>query len=216
MKHLAQARGSRLSENSWVPVVFRVVVAKARDLTFGRRAVSLKRGGLSQARACKILQGSLLAVSPKRVSKGPWLYRDWCLNLLYGCFLLYFRLLVVCLIGLSYLKYVVCECACIIWFMDWNWWAGYEHVYETWLDGSLYVGMRLVCMINLWFGWWDMTMVWIGRNSMNLLVKVHGGASYNGRNSVNLLVRVHGGASCNGRNSTTLLVRFRGGASIYN
>ncbi|QCE04221.1 hypothetical protein DEO72_LG8g2255 [Vigna unguiculata] len=117
MKHLAQARGSRLSENSWVPVVFRVVVAKARDLTFGRRAVSLKRGGLSQARACKILQGSLLAVSPKRFVNVPVLYDLW-----------------------------------------------------TEIDE-------------------------LGRNSMNLLVKVHGGASYNGRNSVNLLVRVHGGAS---------------------
>ncbi|QCD94635.1 hypothetical protein DEO72_LG5g2720 [Vigna unguiculata] len=53
MKHLAQASGYRLSENSWELVVVRLVVAQTRDLTFERRAVSLKRGGL-------------LAVSPKR------------------------------------------------------------------------------------------------------------------------------------------------------
>jgi len=49
-----------------------------------------------------------------------------------------------------------------------------------------------------------MTMVWLGRNSMNLLVRSHSGASCNGRNSMTLLVRAHGGASCNGRNSMTL------------
>jgi len=54
-------------------------------------------------------------------------------------------------------------------------------------------------------------MVWVGRNSMNLLVKVHGGASYNGRNSMNLLVRVHGSASCNGRNS----MRVTEGPSLW-
>jgi len=31
---------------------------------------------------------------------------------------------------------------------------------------------------------------------MNLVVRVHGGASSNGRNSMTLLARVHGGASC--------------------
>ena len=41
-----------------------------------------------------------------------------------------------------------------------------------------------------------MDKVWVGRNSMTLLVKAHGGASSNGRNSMNLVVRVHGGASC--------------------
>jgi len=41
-----------------------------------------------------------------------------------------------------------------------------------------------------------MTMVWLGRNSMNLLVRSHGGASWLGCNSMNLLVRFHGGASC--------------------
>ena len=41
-------------------------------------------------------------------------------------------------------------------------------------------------------------MVWVGRNSMTLLM------------------RAHGGTSGNGRNSTNFLIRFRGGASIYN
>ncbi|QCE11889.1 hypothetical protein DEO72_LG10g3127 [Vigna unguiculata] len=43
MKHHAQVRGSHLSENLWVPLVFRLVVAQARDLTFGRRAVSVRQ-----------------------------------------------------------------------------------------------------------------------------------------------------------------------------
>ncbi|QCE10122.1 hypothetical protein DEO72_LG10g1348 [Vigna unguiculata] len=33
MKHLAQAKGSRLSENSWYPVVVHFVVTQARDPT---------------------------------------------------------------------------------------------------------------------------------------------------------------------------------------
>jgi len=37
-----------------------------------------------------------------------------------------------------------------------------------------------------------------------------------GRNSMNLLVRAHGCASWLGRNSTNLLIRSRGGASVYN
>ncbi|QCD85932.1 hypothetical protein DEO72_LG3g453 [Vigna unguiculata] len=38
------------AESSWEPVVVHLVVAQARDLTFGRRAVSLKRGGLAQVK----------------------------------------------------------------------------------------------------------------------------------------------------------------------
>ncbi|QCD99517.1 hypothetical protein DEO72_LG7g799 [Vigna unguiculata] len=52
-----------------------------------------------------------------------------------------------------------------------------------------------------------------GHNFMNLLMRVHGDASYNGRNCMNLLVIVHGGASCNGHNSMTLLVGAHDGAS---
>jgi len=36
-----------------------------------------------------------------------------------------------------------------------------------------------------------------------------------GRNSMNLLVRPHGDALCDGHNSTNLLIRFRGGALVY-
>jgi len=63
----------------------------------------------------------------------------------------------------------------------------------------------LVGKIWLWYG--------LGRNSMNLVVRFHGGASSNGRNSMNLVGRVHGGASSNERNSMNLLVRVHGGAS---
>ena len=35
-------------------------------------------------------------------------------------------------------------------------------------------------------------MVWLWRNSMNLLVRSHGGASWLGHNSMTLLVRAHG------------------------
>jgi len=58
-----------------------------------------------------------------------------------------------------------------------------------------------------------MNKVWVGRNSMTLLVRVYGGASSNGRNSMNLVVRVHGGASSNGCNSMNLVVRVHSGAS---
>jgi len=70
-------------------------------------------------------------------------------------------------------------------------------------------------MINLWLVGDDMVMVWVGRNSMNLLVRSHGGVLCDGRNSMNLLVRSHDGALCDGRNSMNLLVRFRGGALVY-
>jgi len=86
-----------------------------------------------------------------------------------------FLVMVMWLIELLYMKHELCEYACIKWFMGWNWWVGYEYAYETWLDGWWNICMRLVCMISLWFGWWDMTMVWNERNSMILLVKVHGG-----------------------------------------
>jgi len=79
-----------------------------------------------------------------------------------------------------------------------------------WLIKYLYeIGMHdeamLVGKTWLWYG--------LGRNSMNLVVRVHGGASSNGRNSINLVVKVHGGASSNGRNSMNLVVRIHGGAS---
>ena len=75
--------------------------------------------------------------------------------------------------------------------------------------------MRLVCMINLWLVGHDMAMVWVGHNSMNLLVRSHGGVVCDGRNSMNLLVRSHGGSLCDGRNSRNLLLRFRGGVLVY-
>ena len=52
-------------------------------------------------------------------------------------------------------------------------------------------------MINLWLVGDDMVMVWVEHNSMNLLV------------------RSHGGVVCDGRNSMNLLVSFRGGAVVY-
>ncbi|QCE14623.1 hypothetical protein DEO72_LG11g1626 [Vigna unguiculata] len=70
------------------------------------------------------------------------------------------------------------------------------------LDG-LWVGIDVL----------GMSLVWIGHNSMTLLVRVHGGVSSNGRNSMNLVVRVQGGALSNGRNSMNLVVRVQGGTS---
>jgi len=45
--YLAQARNARLSENVWEPWCVVVVLAQARNLTFGRGVVSLRRGGLA-------------------------------------------------------------------------------------------------------------------------------------------------------------------------
>jgi len=56
-----------------------------------------------------------------------------------------------------------------------------------------------------------MIMVCLGRNSMNLLVRSHGGASWLGRHSMTLSVRAHGGASWSGHNSMTLF----GGSSWW-
>ena len=81
----------------------------------------------------------------------------------------------------------------------WNiWMVGYVYWYDAW---------------ELYDCWWNMNKVWVGRNSMTLLVRVYGGASSNGRNSMNLVVRVHGGASSNGCNSMNLVVRVHSGAS---
>jgi len=33
---------------------------------------------------------------------------------------------------------------------DWNWWSWYEYVHESWLVDWLDIGMRLLCLINLW------------------------------------------------------------------
>ena len=57
-------------------------------------------------------------------------------------------------------------------------------------------GMRLVCMMNTYFGWRNMICIWLERNSMSLWVRPHGGASV-GRDVIlwPLLVGVHGGAS---------------------
>jgi len=45
--HLAQARDARLSEHAWKPWHVASVLAQARNLTFGRGVVSLKREGLA-------------------------------------------------------------------------------------------------------------------------------------------------------------------------
>jgi len=45
----------------------------------------------------------------------------------------------------------------------------------------------LYMMLVLWellIGWWTMFNVWVGRNSMTLVVRAHGGASSIGHNSV--------------------------------
>ena len=101
--------------------------------------------------------------------------RELCRNVLKCCFLLYFWLMVTWLTGLPYFKHEVCEYACIKWFMGWNWWVWYEYAYETWLGCWLFIGMRLVYMINLWLvgetwlwygldviswtSWWDLMVV---------------------------------------------------------
>jgi len=64
------------------------------------------------------------------------------------------------------------------------------------------MGMRLMhdnfmLVGETWF-WYG-----LGRNSVNVFVRSHGGASWSGHNSINLLVRFHGGASWSGRNSMT-------------
>jgi len=96
------------------------------------------------------------------------------------------------------------ELMSLVWICIWNmigWLVEYWHE----------IGMHDKSMV----GWWDMAMVWVGRNYMNLLVRSRGGTLWDGRNSMNFLVRAHGCASCNGCNSMNLLVRFRGGASAY-
>jgi len=42
------------------------------------------------------------------------------------------------------------------------------------------IGMHDKSMV----GWCDMAMIWVGRNSMNLLVRSHGGVVCDGRNSM--------------------------------
>jgi len=92
-------------------------------------------------------------------------------------------------------------------------WVGIDEFGMKYLDGWLYI------LAWNWYAWepydywWNMDKVWVGRNSMTFLVRVHGGTLSNGRNSMNLVVRVHGGASSNGRNSMNLVVRVDGGAS---
>jgi len=44
--------------------------------------------------------------------------------------------------------------------------------------------------------------------------KIHG-VGCDELNSINLLVRSHGGTTCDGRNSMNILVRFHGGAIVY-
>ncbi|QCD87015.1 hypothetical protein DEO72_LG3g1546 [Vigna unguiculata] len=66
MKHLAQVRASCLSENSWELEVFRF------SCSSGERPHLWTKRNLTQARRSRLsensrnLQGSLLAVSPKR------------------------------------------------------------------------------------------------------------------------------------------------------
>ncbi|QCD95991.1 hypothetical protein DEO72_LG6g692 [Vigna unguiculata] len=66
MNHLAQARGSRLRENSWEPDVF------CFSCSSGEGPHLWMKSSLAQARRSRPsensrnLQGSLLAVSPKR------------------------------------------------------------------------------------------------------------------------------------------------------
>jgi len=96
MNHLAQARGSRLGENSWKLGGFSAwVVAQVGDLSFERRAISLRQGGLAKTRTHRASQCFLLVVSPKReleawakgffrLSEGPWLERDWCRDVMFS------------------------------------------------------------------------------------------------------------------------------------
>jgi len=74
----------------------------------------------------------------------------------------------------------------------WTVGCGYKYWHE--------IGMHDCSM----FGWETWFWYSLGHNSMNLLVRSHGGASWSGRNSMDLLVRSHGGASWSRRNSMTL------------
>jgi len=184
MNHLAQARGSHLSENSWEPDVFHFSCSSNERPHLWAKSI------LAQARRTRPsenswnLQDSLLVVLPKRepvawakdpfrLSEGPWLERYWCWNLLYGCYLPCFRLLVVWLIGLPYLKHEVCEYACVIWLYgigidelgmnkcmnhDWlnGWilaWDWYAWEIYGWLVRHGY-GMKID--VILWDSWWDL------------------------------------------------------------
>jgi len=57
-------------------------------------------------------------------------------------------------------------------------WIGKHELYD-WLfmhDVGIYM--------NFLIGWWNLYKVWVGRNSMTLVVRAHGGAPPNGRNSM--------------------------------
>jgi len=92
-----------------------------------------------------------------------------------GCMFNWIILFKVCSvwIWLYYMIYGL-ELMILVWLCEWHmigWLVKYWHE----------IGMHDKSII----GWWDMAMVWVRNNSMNLFVRVHGGASYNGHNSMN-------------------------------
>jgi len=85
----------------------------------------------------------------------------------------------------------------LVWMNSWN--------MMGWVVGYWY---EFVMHDKFMVGWWDMTMVWIGRNSINFLMRSHGSVICDGHNFMNLLVRSHGDALCGRHNFMDLLVKF--------
>ena len=160
-------------------------VAQATSSSFKWEVISLKRWGLALSEKTWKPSVPLLEFSPRRMelawAREPLspeqVLLTWarigqgCAQVLFSSL---FLVMVTWLIVLLYLKHELCEYACIKWFMCWNWWVWYV-AYETWLDGWLNMGVRLVCMINLWLvggawlwyeldvipwiSWWDLMVV---------------------------------------------------------
>ena len=155
------------------------------------RVVSLERYGLAWARPRRAHYCNLAQAKSGSLSDGFLLPKQELLLLgeinnvdwISVCFLMFGW----CVTLQSHVRCLVCiiydtmgmELMSLVWSCIWN--------MIGWL--VVYIGMRLVCMITLcWLVrhdfWYD-----LGRNSMNLMVRSHGGASWSGRNSMTLFSR---------------------------
>jgi len=171
---LAQASGSRLSES------IRNSPRLLRKLSLRRRALVLSekssRSSEEVSPKRENVKAPLFHCSSSHLGESSSLEREnlsclsecfqpertLCRDVLKCYFLLCYWLVVTWLIGLPYLKHEVCKYACIKWFVGWNWWAWYEYAYDW-----LYIGIRLLCMINLWLVsetwlWYELDVIpWI-------------------------------------------------------
>ena len=169
--YLAQAREARLSENAWELEACRC------SCSLGEEPHLWARGGLAQARRASLSEKSqkpLFHCSSPRLSEKRLAWAQWC-----GCLL-------------AWLK---CFTRKVWWMMPW---LLYEVEMRTRCCFIVYELGSMSCMIgclytytyrhdigiygNFLIDWWNMCKVWVGRNSMTLVVRAHGGASSNGHN----------------------------------